>query len=164
MDSRFAPAPQRSARRGEEPEKARAGLGAYADCSNISEARRSATLGSTRAGRGRATRTHCTSQQAVRSRDGEADPTVKKDFRSRLQDYIDKEVERRVEQRLHEILDSLGIQSTGDSQATVKSVRAPRERKKPTPPRKRTPVSEETRAKMREAWARRKARQAGVTA
>lgn len=85
-----------------------------------------------------------------------------KDFKSRLQAYIDKEVERRVERRLHEILDSLGLQPDVQVGADVKKTRARAGQTKAPRKQNRRPVSEETRAKMREAWARRKARQSGM--
>ena len=85
-----------------------------------------------------------------------------KDFKSRLQAYIDKEVERRVERRLHEILDSLGLQPDAQVGTDVKRTRARAGQNKAPRKQKRRPVSEETRAKMREAWARRKARESGI--
>jgi hypothetical protein len=79
------------------------------------------------------------------------------DFKAGLEKYIEAEVQRRVEARLAKVLEQLGVPRHGGrrsrvqvSAATASAVR---------PPKARRPVSVETRAKMKAAWARRKAEQ-----
>lgn len=81
------------------------------------------------------------------------------DFKAGLEKYIEAEVQRRVEERLAKVLRELGVSHAGLRRHNDGRTRAAvTEGPASSPPKKpRQPVSAETRAKMKAAWARRKA-------
>jgi hypothetical protein len=78
-----------------------------------------------------------------------------RDFKARLEKYIEAEVQRRVEERLAKVLDELGPGSARPRRRRSSQPTAAGTERLVAKPRR--PVSAETRAKMRAAWARRKA-------
>jgi hypothetical protein len=81
------------------------------------------------------------------------------DFKAGLEKYIEAEIQRRVEERLAKVLRELGVLRAGLRRRGGGRTRASvTEAPASTPPKKpRQPVSAETRATMKAAWARRKA-------